>query len=72
MKRQWRTRRVLLAAPDGHQRWDRAYQHVLTWTAASLSPPPPPVDGQRIVEVEHENRDVRAGIDAAAGAGADD
>ena len=72
MKRHWHTRRVLLAAPDGHQRWDRAYQHPLNWTAASLAPPALPVDGQGIVEVEHENRDVRAGIDAAAGAGADD
>ncbi len=72
MKRQWRTRRVLLATPDGQQRWDRAYQHLLHWTASSLSPPAPPVGGQEMGEVEHEGSDLRAGIDAAAGAGADD
>ena len=72
MKRQWRIRRDLLAAPDGHQRWDRAYQHLLSWTASSRPPLMPPASGQQRAEVEHENRDLRASIDAAAGAGADD
>lgn len=72
MKRQWRTRRVLLAVPDGHQRWDRAYQYVLSWTTASLAPPAPPVDGHRPKEMAHENCDVRAGLDATTSAGADD
>ena len=72
MKRQWRTRRILLAAPDGQQRWDRAYQYLLTWTAAGLGPPVPPVAWPRLREVEHDRGDLRAGLDAAASTGADD
>ncbi len=33
MKRQWQIQRTLLAAADGQRRWDRAYQHLLGWTA---------------------------------------
>jgi uncharacterized protein (UPF0548 family) len=72
MKRQWRIRRDRLAVPDGQQRWDRAYQHLLHWTAASPPPLVPSVSHQPRAEVEHEGSDLRAGVDAAAGAGADD
>ncbi len=71
MKRQWRIRRDLLATPDGHQRWDRAYQHLLHWTAARPASRVPSASDQQRVEVEDEDSDLRAGIDAAPGTGTD-
>lgn len=72
MKRQWHTRRVLLPAADGQQRWDRAYQSILTWTAAGRVPTMPPMDGHQLRGVEHDRGDLRAGLDATASASADD
>ena len=76
MKRQWRLRRELLAAPDGQQRWDRAYQALLSWAEPATLTPPPATGVQRIserkMEVGSVHSDLRAGVDAAPGAGADD
>jgi len=69
MKRDWRIRRELLARPDGDRRWDRAYQELLLWTDPALATPTP---GQVEREQADACRDLCAGIDAAAGAGADD
>lgn len=71
MKRHWRTRRELLATPDGARRWDRAYQELLLWTRPAVAPPLP-VGGRVGKERADACRDLRAGVDAAAGAGADD
>jgi hypothetical protein len=30
-KRQWKTRRQLVAHPAGLYRWDQVYQHLLRW-----------------------------------------
>ncbi len=71
MQRQWRVRRQMVAAPDGQQRWDRAYQHLLNW--ASPGPPPQTATNERqTVEVEHARSGLCAGLDATASADADD
>lgn len=33
MKRKWEVCRQCQPYPDGEQRWDRAYQHILQWAA---------------------------------------
>ena len=35
MKRQWRVRREAVERPDGSQRWDRAFQAILSWSLAN-------------------------------------
>ena len=72
MKRQWQVQRQVVVIPDGQRRWDRAYQLLMEWTTPGLSPPPATADGERIREVRHASSDLRAGLDAAAGADADD
>jgi hypothetical protein len=42
MKRQWRVRRQFLPVPDGAQRWDQAYQHLLQWRLANVPRVVPP------------------------------
>lgn len=76
MKRHWHPRRALLPTPDGQQRWDRAYQALLTWTMPATETPqraasPVPV-GQDGEERGSGDRDLCARVDAAAGADADD
>jgi len=72
MKRQWQTRRTLLAAADGRRRWDRAYQQLLGWTAPDLPPLVVATSGGQEAEGDHARGDLCPGIDAAAGADADD
>ncbi len=72
MKRQWRIRRDLLAIPDGDRRWDRAYQELLNWTRPDVAAPTMLASEREAREVGHASSDLRAGLDAAAGAGADD
>ena len=72
MKRQWRVRRELLATPDGHQRWDRAYQYLLGWTSPDVADPMTAASERQTAEVEHASSNLRAGVDAATGTGADD
>ncbi len=31
MKREWKVQRSVIERPDGHRRWDRAYQCLLQW-----------------------------------------
>ena len=72
MKREWRIRRELLAAPDGQRRWDRAYQELLAWTCPD-GVAPTMVTGERAgKERDDAGRDLCAGVDATPGAGADD
>ena len=33
--RQWQVQRQLLPCPEGQQRWDRAYQLLLSWTQSN-------------------------------------
>ena len=72
MKRQWRMRRELLATADGQRRWDRAYQELLLWTHPGVAVPALMAGEQVRKEQGDACGDLRAGIDAAAGAGADD
>jgi len=70
-RRRWHVRREVLVTPDGHRRWDRAYQSLLRWTAEN----PAPVGAGspwQMREAGHERGDLCAGLDVAAGAGADD
>lgn len=72
MKRDWRMRRELLATPEGQRRWDHAYQDLLSW-AYPDGVVPTVAMGERVgKERDDACRDLCAGIDAAAGAGADD
>jgi hypothetical protein len=72
MKREWHIRRELLATPDGHRRWDRAYQALLTWTGTDGMAPTMVVGTRAGKERDDAGRDLCAGVDAAPGAGADD
>ena len=72
MKRAWHIRRELLATADGHRRWDRAYQALLTWTATDEVAPTTVGRARVGKERDDAGRDLCAGVDAAPGAGADD
>ena len=73
MKHHWQIRRQLTPYPDGQQRWDRAYQHLLRWTSrespttnpASAIPNPTP-------EVDHANSHLCPCVDAAPDTRPDD
>jgi hypothetical protein len=71
MKRDWRIRRELLAMPDGQRRWDRAYQDLLTWESPAVAVPTTGAGERGGKERDDACRDLRAGVDAAASAGAD-
>ena len=68
MKRQWRVRRQFLPLPDGAQRWDQAYQHLLQWTLADVPRVTPPVQGCSFPKQEEsdEHGDLCAGVDRPA------
>ena len=72
MKRDWHIRRELLATPDGQRRWDRAYQDLLTWTCPDGAAPTMVVGECVGKERDDAGGELRAGVDAAAGAGAND
>ncbi len=72
MKRDWHIRRELLATPDGQRRWDRAYQALLTRAGTDGVAPTMVVGARAGKERDDAGRDLRAGVDAAAGPGADD
>jgi hypothetical protein len=66
---QWRLRRQPSPRPDGQQRWDRAYLHLLHWTQPPLAPQPPvqPLPRQEKEEDSHDARPVCARLDPAPG-----
>ena len=72
MKRDWHIRRELLATPDGQRRWDRAYQDLLTWARPDVVGLRPGSGARAGKERDDAGGDLRAGVDAAAGAGAND
>jgi hypothetical protein len=72
MKRDWHMRRELLATPDGQRRWDRAYRALLTWTCADDAAPALVVSKRVSEEWDDAGGDRCTGVDAAAGASADD
>jgi hypothetical protein len=69
MKRSWKVRRQLQECPDGQQRWDRAFQHVLRWAQPSDSETTLRADIGFDVgkEGDDESRDLRTCFDHAAG-----
>jgi hypothetical protein len=73
MKHQWHPHRSLVAAPDGQQRWDRAYQSLLAWSQRPALPQPSPADpeAREGQEVTHAHSGVCACLDAEPGAHAD-
>lgn len=71
MKREWRSRRELLATLAGQRRWDRTYQEVLTWTRPGVAGPLPGAGTCPGKEREDARGAQCASVDAAAGAGAD-
>jgi hypothetical protein len=72
MKRDWRIRRALLATADGQRRWDRAYQDLLTWASPDAVGLRPGAGEDAGKERDDGRGDLRARVDAAAGAGAND
>jgi hypothetical protein len=73
MNHQWQFHRSLVAAPDGQQRWDRAYQSLLAWSQRSALPLQRPEDqeARESQEVPHARSGVCARLDAEPGAHAD-
>lgn len=59
----WKVQRQLVATADGQRRWDRAYQHLLSWTS---------VPAPATKEAEHERGHLRAGFQLASSPGRDD
>jgi hypothetical protein len=73
MKHQWHPRRALVVTPDGQQRWDRAYQSLLTWGQPPALPRPSPADqeARESQEGPHARSGICARLDAESGAHAD-
>jgi len=65
-QRTWQVRRTGVPTATGQQRWDRAYQLLLQWTATT-----PPVPEQRpaliLPEVSHARSDLRPRLDRPPG-----
>ena len=59
-KRQWSIRRTTTQAPEAQRRWDRAYQHLLQWSAPTVSVSPKESQAQ---ENHHEQRGLRPRFD---------
>jgi hypothetical protein len=53
----WRLRRRPAPRPDGQQRWERAYRHLLQWTHPSA--PTQPAPGQEDSQEEGASQDGR-------------
>src|SRR5262245_43235117 len=69
MTRQWRVCRQVKGRPDGHSRWDRAYQHLLLWSsptqlerAATTGTSTPPLQ-----EASNDTGSLYPGIDSPPG-----
>src|SRR5919107_2468096 len=71
MRCQWTVRRTTRPAPEGHRRWDRAYQGVLAWTEGPADEPVGTSRGPGARETGHEGGALRSRVDAAPGAGPD-
>lgn len=72
MKHQWHVHRDLKPCPDGQQRWDRAYQHLLRWTLNPMPmESPSPIVPDPLLEVYDENCSVCTGLDLASGSDPD-
>ena len=73
MRHQWKIHRHLIEAPDALQRWDRAYQALLSWGA---NHGPYPV-GESVAVVQHQEGhdepcNVCSGIHVSASTDTDD
>lgn len=62
-QRTWHVRRTGVPMATGQQRWDRAYQLLLRWAAAS--PPAPAVAPEPSIQLEtcHAGSDLRPRLD---------
>ena len=65
MRRQhsWQVRRTGAPMASGQQRWDRAYQLLLQWAAAT--PPPPALS--IVLETSHAHSDLQPRFDQSSG-----
>ena len=59
-KRQWSIRRTTTQAPETQRRWDRAYQHLLQWSAPTVPVSPQESQAQ---ENHNEHRSLRPRFD---------
>ena len=67
MQHVWAIRRTVRSDPDGQRRWERAYQHLMSWTAAFE----PPVRSQppRPQEVHDDSGTLCSCFDTTPGTG---
>ncbi len=73
MKRQWRVRREAVERPDGRQRWDRAFQAILSWSLENEQARAPGANTSANGKEEyHEGGGIRTGFDLSAGQTPDD
>ena len=63
-KRRWNVGRSYAEQPDARSRWDRSYQFLIQWSAASLTDQA--FSSPLTQENSHENRNVRSGVNPAA------
>jgi hypothetical protein len=65
-QRTWQVRRTGVPTATGQQRWDRAYQLLLQWTATT-SPAPAEKPALILPEVSHARSDLRPRFDWSSG-----
>ena len=65
-QRTWQVRRTGVPTATGQQRWDRAYQLLLQWTATT-SPAPTEEPALILPEVSHARSDLRPRLDRSSG-----
>ena len=66
-KRHWQVRRHLTEVPDGQQRWNQAYQLLLSWTLATTKGEQAPTTdnvGEKGRD-HHASSSLRSGLHAA-------
>ena len=66
-QRTWYVRRTGVPTVTGHQRWDRAYQLLLQWTATSLPAPAEAPANPLLPEVSYARSDLRPRFDRPPG-----
>jgi uncharacterized protein (UPF0548 family) len=65
--RTWQVRRTGVPLATGQQRWDRAYQLLLQWAAATPSPPAETPALSIVLETSHAHSDLQPRFDQSSG-----
>ncbi len=62
MKHNWRIHRQTIPLPNGQQRWDQVYQHLLQWTQVHRPEPTPAPTIPNSQEANHARSSVSSGL----------